>query len=98
VRIYSHTVTHPTLTEINLEQAEKEFEESNKAIYDITGVPVIAVSYPGGCANRKILELAEKYYNVGFMVGGEGASATRAISLGRLTATEGIEIRKILKR
>jgi peptidoglycan/xylan/chitin deacetylase (PgdA/CDA1 family) len=90
-------MTHPVLPEIDLRQAEKEFRKSNEAIYKITGVPVIAVSYPGGYANDEIFAVAEKYYNVGFMVGGAGASWSRAISLQRQTATEGIEIRKILK-
>ena len=97
VRIYSHTRTHADLTELSLDEVEKEFAESNKAIYDITGVEVVAVSYPGGHANGEIFEVAERYYNIGFMVGGPNASFSRAINLQRQTATEKIEIKKILK-
>lgn len=44
----AHTVTHPILTRVPLETAEKEIAESAKMITENTGRPVIGFCYPNG--------------------------------------------------
>lgn len=61
--IQSHTATHPDLTKIN--DYEYELKESKDKIQKITGKPVIAISYPYGTWNNKVIENTKKYYMFG---------------------------------
>lgn len=61
--IQSHTATHPDLTKIT--DYQYELEESKRKIERITGKPVIAISYPYGNANRKVIDETKKYYKFG---------------------------------
>lgn len=83
IRIYAHSYTHPNLTELTNEEIEREFTTTNEAIYRITGVPVIAIAYPFGFADSRVLEIAARFYQVGFKVG--GGSRVNPLALGRVT-------------
>jgi peptidoglycan/xylan/chitin deacetylase (PgdA/CDA1 family) len=61
--IQSHTVTHPDLTKTN--NIDYELKESKKKIEQITGKPVIAISYPFGNFDVQLLENVKKYYLFG---------------------------------
>ncbi|RHW38091.1 polysaccharide deacetylase family protein [Neobacillus notoginsengisoli] len=61
--IQSHTATHPDLTKTS--NLQHELEGSKLKIEQITGKPVIALSYPYGNTNRKVLEETKKYYQFG---------------------------------
>jgi peptidoglycan/xylan/chitin deacetylase (PgdA/CDA1 family) len=63
ISIQSHTATHPDLTKIN--NYEYELKESKDKIQKITGKPVIALSYPYGTWNNKVIENTKKYYMFG---------------------------------
>ncbi len=63
ISIQSHTVTHPELTKIK--NLSYELEESKKKIQKITGRPVIALAYPYGLYNDKVLEETRKHYQYG---------------------------------
>jgi len=63
ISIQSHTATHPDLTKSR--QIEYELKESKEKIEKITGKPVIALSYPYGNADDKIVAEAKKYYSFG---------------------------------
>ncbi|WP_251555165.1 polysaccharide deacetylase family protein [Neobacillus muris] len=61
--IQSHTVTHPDLTKAaNLED---ELKLSKQKIENITGKPVIAISYPYGNTNHRVIQQAKEYYLFG---------------------------------
>ena len=56
----AHTINHPHLTQINIEEAKREIEESKKVVNELTGLPVMAFSYPYGEYNEAIKKLAEE--------------------------------------
>lgn len=58
--IQSHTVTHPDLTKV--ENVSSELKNSKEDIQKITGRPVIALSYPYGNTNDKVISEAKKFY------------------------------------
>lgn len=61
--IQSHTATHPDLTK--REKLEYELKEAKEKIENITGKPVLALSYPYGNFNSIVVEEAKKYYQFG---------------------------------
>lgn len=61
--IQSHTATHPDLTKIN--DYEHELKLSKEKIQKITGQPVIALAYPYGKFNGKVISETKKYYKFG---------------------------------
>jgi len=60
VEFGSHTLTHPFLTKITRQQAEKEIIDSKKIIEDKTGKEVKFFCYPYGNYNSEIIEIVEK--------------------------------------
>ena len=56
----AHTINHPHLTQINLEEAKREIEEPKKLISEFTGLPIIAFSYPYGEYNEDIKKLVKE--------------------------------------
>ncbi|WP_078433818.1 polysaccharide deacetylase family protein [Metabacillus halosaccharovorans] len=63
ISIQSHTATHPDLTKIN--EFEEELKGSKDKIQKITEKPVIALSYPYGNTNDKVIAETKKYYSFG---------------------------------
>jgi peptidoglycan/xylan/chitin deacetylase (PgdA/CDA1 family) len=63
ISIQSHTATHPDLTKIK--DLEYELKESKDKIQQITGKQVIALAYPYGSFNKKIVAETKKYYKFG---------------------------------
>ena len=61
--IQSHTATHPDLTKT--EDYNKELQGSKLKIERITGKAVIALSYPYGNTNKKVISETKKYYQFG---------------------------------
>jgi len=61
--IQSHTATHPDLRKnINY---EFELKSSRDKIQQITGKPVVALAYPYGTYNTKVIAETKKYYKYG---------------------------------
>jgi peptidoglycan/xylan/chitin deacetylase (PgdA/CDA1 family) len=58
--IGAHTLTHPTLTEIALEEAEKEITGSKIYLENILNHPVIMFCYPRGKYNEEIKNIVKK--------------------------------------
>jgi peptidoglycan/xylan/chitin deacetylase (PgdA/CDA1 family) len=48
IAIGSHTLTHPWLTEVTLEEARHEIAKSKACLEDRIGKPVHLFAYPGG--------------------------------------------------
>ena len=63
ISVQSHTATHPDLTKAV--DFEKELKQSKEIIQQITGRPVIALAYPYGNFNKKVVEETKKYYQFG---------------------------------
>ena len=63
ISIQSHTATHPDLTKIK--NFDYEMKGSRDKIQKITGKPVIALAYPYGAFNNKVVEETKKYYSFG---------------------------------
>lgn len=61
--IQSHTATHVDLTKTK--DFTHELRDSKEMIGRITGKPVIALSYPYGNFNEKVVEETKKYYSFG---------------------------------
>ncbi len=61
--IQSHTATHPDLTKIK--DYQYELKGSRDKIQQITGKPVIALAYPYGMYNNKVIAETKKYYSFG---------------------------------
>ncbi len=67
--IFSHTVSHPSLTEIEDSRLKAELVESKKSLEAIVGHDVTAISFPYGKFNTKVCDAAEDAnYKYGFTV------------------------------
>lgn len=62
----SHTVSHPILTRIPLEQVRRELTESRRKIEQETGSPVVSLAYPNGQAADFSPAVAEAAREAGF--------------------------------
>lgn len=60
--IGSHTVSHPLLTRIPIEQAEYEIVESKKTLEQLLSTEITSFCYPRGYSNPDILDLVGKHY------------------------------------
>lgn len=58
--IGAHTMTHPRLTKISLEEAKKEILDSKKYLEKLTGKEIKSFCYPGGDYNKEIRDLVEE--------------------------------------
>jgi len=56
----AHTMTHPHLLQIPLEEVEKEIKESKTVVSELTSKPTEAFCYPYGEYNTSIVELVKK--------------------------------------
>ncbi|MGG7620725.1 polysaccharide deacetylase family protein [Bacillus coreaensis] len=63
ISIQSHTATHPDLT--NITNFDYELKKAKEKIQHSTGKPVIALAYPYGNTNKKVVEETKKYYRFG---------------------------------
>jgi peptidoglycan/xylan/chitin deacetylase (PgdA/CDA1 family) len=63
ISVQSHTATHPDLTKS--EKLTYELKDSNERIEKITGKKVIALAYPYGNTNERVVSETEKYYSYG---------------------------------
>ncbi|NDJ75621.1 MAG: polysaccharide deacetylase family protein [Chloroflexi bacterium] len=73
--VAAHTLTHPILTEIALDDARQEIMGSKAWLEDLTGRPVTGFAFPAGIFNQDLRNLAE---DVGFRV----ARSVRQFSIG----------------
>jgi peptidoglycan/xylan/chitin deacetylase (PgdA/CDA1 family) len=67
--IFSHTLTHRALTELNDSQLDKELFGSKQGLERIIGHEVSGISYPYGACNEKVCKAAAKAgYRFGFSI------------------------------
>lgn len=58
--IGAHTMTHPRLTKVSLEEARKEIVYSKKYLEKLIGKEIKSFCYPGGDYNKEIRDLVEE--------------------------------------
>ncbi len=65
VEFGNHTCTHPDLTRIPLDQAEREINDSKSTIENSLGRDVTSFAYPFGRSNARIREIAATGHETG---------------------------------
>ena len=69
LEIFSHTLSHPVLTEIKDDRLEAELVESKQQLQEIVNHEIIGISYPHGVCNNRVCETAERAgYKLGFTI------------------------------
>jgi peptidoglycan/xylan/chitin deacetylase (PgdA/CDA1 family) len=58
--IGSHTVTHPVLTQIPLEDAREEISRSKLSLEDMISSPIVSFAYPKGFFNQNLRNLVSE--------------------------------------
>src|SRR3972149_6411821 len=60
VTIGSHTINHCRLTELGLEEAKRELQDSKRHIEDNIGAPVDHFAYPHGDMNEEVVKMVRE--------------------------------------
>ncbi|HZV36765.1 MAG TPA: polysaccharide deacetylase family protein [Verrucomicrobiae bacterium] len=82
----SHCVTHPDLARLSETEVRRELRESKEALEKLTGRKIIALSFPYGSHNPRVLQLArEAGYEFFYDSTPESVPAIRAGLLGRIS-------------
>ena len=64
--LFSHTKTHPRLTDLDDHSLIDELSQSKSALEAEFNTPILAISYPHGACNNRVLEFAK---NAGYLLG-----------------------------
>ena len=81
----AHTVTHPRLAELSLEEQQQEMLTSKNYLESITGKPCRFLAYPYGSASRATKTLAARYFAMAVMAkGGEVSHLQNPLALPRV--------------
>ena len=62
----SHTITHPKLNSISIEDISDEIKGSKDILEKMFGIKVLSFAYPYGLFNKKILDLVRDNYRYAF--------------------------------
>lgn len=95
-RVYSHTKTHPYLTDISNSELEEEFRESNIMIYNITKREVTSIAYPYGYYDDEVISIAKKFYKNAVTVDARGGHSI--YDLRRTTIDNTLDINSFARR
>lgn len=69
VEVFSHTMTHKRLSDLDTDAIIYELKESKGKLERIVGKSVNAISYPHGSFDRRVLDIAKKSgYTLGFTI------------------------------
>lgn len=69
IEVFSHTMTHPTLTTLPSAKLKEELAGSKAALEQILGHSVEAISYPHGRHDKNVLDtVKESGYRLGFTI------------------------------
>ncbi len=94
--IFSHTYSHPVLTEVNDSSLEAELVESKNLLERIIGHEVLAISYPYGAYDIRVCRAAEKAgYKLGCTIEPNLiVGATKPMEIGRFSVLPGDSLLK----
>ena len=70
VDVQSHTVSHPNLDELSLEEQRFELEQSKLDVLRMTGREPYVLCYPTGRYNDDTLSVIGDYYQIGLKMNG----------------------------
>jgi peptidoglycan/xylan/chitin deacetylase (PgdA/CDA1 family) len=87
--IFSHTLSHPLLTEIQDSRLDVELIDSKQTLERIVGHEVIGISYPGGSYDSRVRRAVEKAgYKLGFTIEpGIVNRTTGCLEIGRVSVS-----------
>lgn len=87
--VFSHTFSHPKLTEINADQLINEIVGSKKYLERLLGHEVAAISYPHGDHDQRVCsEVMQAGYTLGFTVSPAMINeTTNSMRIGRFKVT-----------
>ena len=99
--IGAHTVNHPSLTSLPLDQAREEITRSKKQLEDRLGIPILHFCYPYGAWNQQIADLVQEagYQTAVTLMPGVNTASTNPFRLKRLGARSApINFRSFFRR
>lgn len=70
VEIDSHTVSHPYLDELSMEEIKNELVNSKVYLKENLGIDSTVICYPSGRSNESVLEVASQNYDYGLLMDG----------------------------
>ncbi len=94
--IFSHTCSHPVLTEVNDSSLEAELVKSKSLLEGIIGHDIRGISYPYGAYDVRVCRAAEKAgYKLGYTIEPNPIdSTTRPLEIGRFSVLPGDSLMK----
>ena len=60
VTIGNHTCNHSILTNYTRQEIKEELSQSNKTLFEITGIEPLTVAFPNGNFNNQVLEVTNE--------------------------------------
>ena len=97
ISVQSHTATHPELTKVS--DLTSELKGSKEAIEKITNKPVIALAYPFGSFNQRVIDETKKVYDFGLATSiNESGGKGRQYELSRIFVTGSMTLDEFAKR
>lgn len=80
ISIQSHTVTHKPLATLSLNDIEMQLKDSKETLEKLTGREIYTIAYPTGSYDKRVIEIAKKYYKYGLLAGGGTAYINQNMS------------------
>lgn len=97
ISFQSHTVDHVKLNRFSLKKINFECAESKNTLSQITGKPVYVISYPNGCFNDGVINIASKYYSYGVTtLVGFNTSSTEKFEIRRFGISRSYDMNKFV--
>ena len=97
ISVQSHSATHPELTKVS--DLTAELKGSKEAIEKITNKPVIALAYPFGSFNQRVIDETKKVYDFGLATSiNESGGKDRQYELSRIFVTGSMTLDEFAKR
>lgn len=89
--IYSHTLSHPKLTELSDDSLITELKDSKQILEEMVGHEVIGISYPYGIHDDRVWQIARECgYRLGFTINPHMVDyATDPFKIGRFRVSSG---------
>lgn len=87
IEIGGHSVSHPYLPRLDIQDATREIVESQREIQEQVGCAVKSFAYPYGAISREVEKIVAQYYKAGFGTRlGFAAASSRCAAFERIDA------------
>ncbi|MCB0617891.1 MAG: polysaccharide deacetylase family protein [Saprospiraceae bacterium] len=96
--IGSHGWDHCSLAKLGDHELEFELQHSKAALHKHLGQPISAIAYPFGRLNDKVLAMASRFYEVGFVAGrgGQTGWSNSPFAIRRITVSQDDSVESLL--